>query len=251
MLGSCLRQAYFSKRGEKKVKALSPQTNGYFLNGNFVHLKWQFALWKAQAAKFLAIGRMPAESLSLAWNKTDAELGPWRWAVEYRVVLGDWGGTIDAIVIIDGKFYIVDFKGINLIDFQRTIKNGAKVEYRRQIVGYAMITAEKLGLDIEGCLLISECKAGPLNGGSPLALHETFVPIDEFAGDVRRRLKTLRWFDSRDERPAPECVSRNHMGFQECPYNRFCHEEVTVIQREREAAARKKSKDYKVARPNR
>ena len=246
MLGACVRQAFFSKKGVEKLAARSPQTNGYFLHGNFIHLKWQFALWKAQVSKMIAISPVPAtRELDFYGDGT-------RPGVEVRVIRDDFGGTIDAIVTLERRNYIVDFKGINLIDFQRTVKNGAPLAYRRQIVGYGMIAREALSLKLDGCLLISECKAGPTGGrGNPIALHETFVPIDEYSGDVERRLRTLRWFDAKDERPPPECVSTIHMGFQECPYNRFCREEVREIQRERERRQAKSPRDWKPARPGR
>lgn len=239
MLGDCVRKAYFAKRGEKRLAVNSPQAHGYFLNGNFVHLKWQFAVWKAARQNLLEIATV---------SDTLGE----RPAVEVRVVDGDFGGTIDIIPIIDDKAYVVDFKGINVIEFQRTVKRGAKVAYRRQVVGYGMIAQEKLGIELAGCLLVSECKAGPISGrGSPIALHETFVPIEDHRGDVARRLRTLRWFDAKEELPPPECVSTIHMGFQECPFSANCREEVRQIQRERESRAAKQPRNWKPSRPSR
>ena len=258
MLASCKRQVIFSKRGVEKIQPRDPQTNGYFFNGDWVHAKWQFALWKAHQAGFLELVRVPAERRDLAWETGDAELGPWRWAVEVRVVDGDYGGTIDAIVEVspEGRAretFIVNFKGIVQYDFMRTIKNGVKREYRQQIVGYGKLANSVLGLDIEDCLLISENKGGPINGGSPIALHETRVPIAEHEGEVARRLRTLRHYDAKDETPAAECVSTQHMSFQGCPFSRFCRDEVLVVQREREKKAREsaKAKTAKVARPTR
>lgn len=253
MLGSCIRQAYFAKRGEEKHLAHSPQTNGYFLKGNFVHLQWQFALWKAQCRELLKLVNVPAESPELDFYGNGL-----RPAVEMRVVDGDYGGTVDALVLIDGVCHVVDFKGINVIDYQRTVRKGAKQEYRKQITGYAQLVsstfAAKYRLHMGDSLLVSESKAGPVSGsGSPIALHETQVPIEEFTGEVNRRMRTLRWFDSRDELPPAECVSTMHRNFQECAFARHCLEEVKERQREREAKARKSlaAKKLKVARPNR
>lgn len=227
MLGSCLRQAYFAKRGTEKHMTANPQTNGYFLTGNFLHFKWQFALHKAHRAGMLEL------------------LG-----VEVRVMDGEFGGTIDALVRIDGIVYVVDFKGINIIDFQRTVKRGAKQEYRKQIVGYAKIAAKVLDLEIEHCLLISESKSGPISGrGSPIALHETKVAVKDFEGEVAKRLRTLRWYDHKDELPPISCVSTKHMGFVECPFQRYCTDEVKAVQRKREEVAKATKKNYRVARP--
>lgn len=244
MLGSCIRQAYFAKRGTEKHLARNPQTNGYFLTGNFTHFKWQFAMFKAHRKGLLKLLTVKSE---VGMPDGAGE----RPAVEVRVIDGDWGGTIDVIPVIDNVPYIVDFKGVNLIDFQRTVKKGAKHEYRKQLVGYGKIANKVLGLGIEECLLISEAKPGPINGGSPLALHETRVPMAEFDGEVNRRLRTLRWFDSHDETPPPSCVSTMHMQFQECPFARFCRDEVKAVQTERERRARKQSRDWTPARPQR
>jgi len=249
MLGSCMRQAWLSKRGTPKHRSQSPQMNGYFLKGNFIHFQWQFALWKAHRAKLLRLVPVLAEN-----EEVEMFSGGLRPGVEVRVVDGEFGGTIDALVQIAKRNYVVDFKGINLVEFQRTVRRGASAQYRKQIVGYAKVVNRKLGLDITDCLLVSECKAGPLGGrGSPIALHETLVPVADFEGEVERRLKTLHWHDKRDEMPAPECVSTQHMRFQECPYGgRFCHDEVLAIQREREKQARKANtgKTLKPARPS-
>jgi len=249
MLGSCVRQAWFSKRGEKKHLAHSPQTNGYFLTGNFVHFKWQFAMWKAHRAGLLELVKVPAETREVVWDYLPE--GPYRWGVEVRVIDGDFGGTIDVLAKLarNDRPRVIDFKGINLIDFQRTVKKGAPVPYRRQIVGYSDIAERVLGIELGNPLLVSECKAGPVSGvGSPIALHETEVDRDKFRGDVKRRLKTLAWYDSRDELPEIECVSTRHMGFQECPFSRHCLEEVREAQREHEAKLARRAQNLRVSR---
>ena len=262
MLGSCIRQAYFAKRGVEKHGTNSPQTNGYFLKGNFIHFQWQFAMWKAHRAGLLELVTVPIEHeleilrsmfLSGDENHSDRDYVIWadaldfygdgtRPALELRVVNGDFGGTIDVVPRIHSSIYVVDFKGINMIDFQKTVRKGAKREYRKQIVGYAENLNESgfIGEEkVEECLLVSENKAGPVSGTrSPLALHETRVSVEEYQGEMRRRLKTLRWHDSRDELPPPACVSTLHMAFQECPFNRFCQDEVKQIQRRRQEAAK-------------
>lgn len=247
MLGSCVRQAYFSKRGEEKHLAHSPQTNGYFLTGNFVHFKWQFAMWKAHRKGLLQLALVPADDLD---HRHIMFFNGDRPAVEVRVIDDDFGGTIDVIPILsDGLAHVVDFKGINLIDFQRTVKRGAPIPYRRQIVGYSRIAEKKLGMEFGDALLVSECKAGPVSGiDSPLALHETRVELAKFDGDLNRRMKTLRWYDHRNELPEIECVSTRHMSFQECPFNRHCLEEVREAQKAHERKLRRRRQHLRVAR---
>lgn len=275
MLGSCRRQAWLSKRGEEKLSPPDSRMNGFFLTGNWTHYKWQFAMWKAHRAGMLELAHVPIahewliiDELCQTGSITDEAHAAWtdalnfygdgtRPGVEVRVVDGDYGGTIDVLPILSIGHVVVDFKGIRLDDFQKTIKSGAKPEYRKQIVGYAKIANKVLGLDITDCLLVSECKAGPMLGrGSPIALHETRVRVADFEGEVNRRLRDLRWHDENDTMPAAECVSTLHMSYQGCPFGgKFCREEVLAVQRRRESAARAESKarsaGLQVARPRR
>ena len=228
MLSSCMRQAYFVKVGQEKRPALSPSSNGFFLDGDFRHYKWQFALWKAHRAGLLTL------------------LG-----VEVRVhsAAGDFVGTIDAIVSINGRIYIVDFKGMNVRSFQKFVNDGITLGHGIQITGYGMIytTNEDFVKHLEGGLLIGESKGGPLQSGSPIALHEQFVPIPQFKAKVKKRLATLRRFVDNEEIPPPACVSTRHKEYQECPFAWFCRKEVLAVQRERERAARSNPSEQKVA----
>lgn len=276
MLGSCVRQAYFAKRDVDKHSAANPQTHGYFLKGNFVHLQWQFALWRAHIAGLIELVPVPIkheldilDQFVINGELSKRERNAWaqalnfnddmtRPAVEVRVVTGDFGGTIDALVrfVLAKKqpICVVDFKGINVIDFQRTVKRGAEPKYRVQIVGYGNnVNLSDLPYQVDNCLLVCENKAGPTNSSSssPLALHETKVGVEEHMPEVRRRLKTLRFYDHKNEVPPPECVSTTHMQFQECPFNRFCLEEVKQVQRERISRAQKSKRDWKPARNKR
>lgn len=230
MLSSCMRQAYFVKTEVEKQPPLSPQTNGYFIDGDFRHYKWQFALWKAHRAGKLKL------------------LG-----VEVRVygLSGDLVGTIDAIVEINGKVYIVDFKGMNLRAFMAFVRDGATLGHGIQITGYGMLFGQQKqsGGSFEGGLLIGENKPGPVQGSSPIGLHEQFVPIRQYKAKVKKRLATLRRYVDNEEIPPPACVSTRHLSFQECPFARFCLKEVKEIQKERERAARSDTKRAKVAIP--
>jgi hypothetical protein len=246
MLGSCVRQAYFAKTGEEQHKAHSTQTNGYFLKGNFTHLQWQFALWKAHRKGLIELVTVEAETPELDFYGNGT-----RPAVEIRVASksGDFAGTIDALVRIDGEVFVVDFKGINQIEYQRAIKNGIKAEYRIQIVGYAMLLngSHIHPFVVKRCILLSENKAGPVSGAkSPLALHEQIVEVDDYKFEVRRRLTRLRSHVEEESLPAPACVSTRHNGFQECPFNRHCRAEVRAIQAERERDAEKTVRKWSV-----
>lgn len=236
MLSSCQRQAFFAKTGQEKRPAKSPRTNGYFLDGDFRHYKWQFALWKAHRAGLLILH-----------------------GCEIRVFHpnGDFAGTIDAIVEIDGVLYVVDFKGMNVKAFQDHERYGTKEGYVIQIVGYAEIV-NRVGefksfmggvwnVKIETCLLIGENKGGPSHSGSPIALHEDALPVRKHRSKVKRRMHALRRFVENDEIPPPDCTSTRTIQFQECPFAYFCRPEVLVTQKARE----KEPAELRVARSQR
>ena len=252
MLGSCMRQAYFAKRGTDRHHVPNPRANGYFLNGNFVHFKWQFACWKAHRLGKLELLPVPAESPELDFYGNGTRPG-----VEVRVMgEADYGGTLDVILAFGGPPVPIDFKGVNQIDFQRMVKKGAKQEYRKQLVGYCKNANASDLIDfwnrgpVKYALLVNENKAGPDTSApsSPIALYETLVKIVEFEAEVDRRLRTLRYHDDRDIVPPPECVSTRHMGYQECAFNRYCTDEVKARQREREAKAAKSPRNWRVSR---
>jgi hypothetical protein len=249
MLGSCLRKVFFAATGVEKYPAHTARTYGYFAKGNFTHLQWQFALWKAHEAGLLQLATVAAELPELDFYGDGS-----RPAVELRVIneRGDFGGTLDALVEID-KPYVVDFKGIRLDDYMRTVRDGASEEYQHQIVGYALAVNSHHTLPhvVKDCLLVAECKAGPINGGSPLALHETHVRVDTYKDVVRARLTLVREHIGRNEIPAPACVSVRQADYQECPYSRFCTAEVRAAQRERERQARGARKPFQIARSRR
>lgn len=232
MLGSCVRQAYFAKTGFERREVASPRTNAFFLDGNFRHFKWQFALWKLHRAGYIEL------------------LG-----VEIRVYSksGDFAGTIDAIIKVDGKVYIVDFKGMNLQEYMSFIRYGMKLEYGIQIVGYSMLKILKKGRvpAVHGCLLIGESKPGPVQSSSPIALHEQLVLTTQHRGKVKQRLNRLREYVKNEEVPPPECVSTRHLQFEECPFSWFCREEVKRIQKRRENAASRNPPRRSVAVPSR
>jgi hypothetical protein len=269
MLGSCVRQAYFAKTGEDAWKAHSTQTNGYFLKGNFTHLQWQFATWKAHRAGLLELVTVDIEEewdfLDMLYNEGQLDKLEWqRWkgalnfygngtrpAVELRVVSksGDFGGTVDEVVKLEAEPFVVDVKGINQIEYQRAIKNGIKIEYRVQIVGYAMLLngSHRFPFAVKRAILLSENKAGPVSGAkSPLALHEQIVEVDDYKHVVRRKLTRLREYVAQEILPPPACVSTRHMGFQECAFNRHCRAEVKAIQIERERDTEKSIAKWKV-----
>ena len=221
-LASCLRQVYFTRHHKEleipplHVPRLEPQ--GYFLHGSFLHFKWQYVLFK----------------MTQAFDREDYELV----VIERRIMSkrGDHGGTVDAVVIIEGEPYIVDFKGVNVRDFQNIVRGNIPGHYRLQLCDYMILanSSEEFKMDtgirrIEKAILIAENKGGP-DPKHPLALHEHIVHLDEGAQEVRIRLKELRTHEKARSIPAPECTKTTTLQFKACPFQRFCKKEVKRIE---------------------
>jgi hypothetical protein len=243
-LAGCLRYVYLLKHrkelGLKKVGSKSASAHYYFFNGNFLHLKWQFALHK----------------LDQKTDPLDFQL----LGVEVPVVSkrGDHGGTVDALVSIQNKLYLVDFKGLNVRSFQEIARGFIPPEYVMQLADYGMLynslpessllkTATGHPKIFTG-LLVSENKGGA-DAKHPLALQETQVEIATHLPNVRGRLKELREYSEKEEIPPPECQSTGIVQFTGCPFRKFCKEEVKAIERARRDASRKDAEGLKVEVP--
>jgi len=235
-LSECLRYVYLLKNhkrlGISTLRQLRPEVNFYLFNGNFVHIKWQFALHKLDQ-------KQPDEIFKL--------LG-----VEVPIVSKhkDHGGTVDALCAVYGEPLVVDFKGLNVRSFTNITHGTIPESYLVQISDYTMLyNSQRNGAQpISKGLLIAENKGGP-DPKHPIALHESEIPIQLYLPTVRSRLKKLRKHDEADTLPAPECVSTTSLQFQSCSFRKFCRNEIKEIQRER--AQRETQKPLRVARPRR
>ena len=216
-LASCLRQVYlsknYSKAGVKKQIPVRVEPHFYFLTGNWLHLKWQFALYKLNQ-------KHPDEIFKLV-------------GTEYRVASkhGDHAGTLDALCVIHGEYYVVDIKGVNVRTFKQAVSGDVSLQYKIQISDYAML----MNVDktykfpkIERGIILYENKGGPSNG-YPIALHEVLVDPADYLPEIQLRLESLRDHEKRNTIPAPECTSIGQAQFQACPFRKFCKAEVQKI----------------------
>jgi hypothetical protein len=238
-LASCLRQVYLSRHHEElgipKRIPLRVEPNFYFLNGNFLHIKWQFALFKmAKAINDPKIFQV------------------WGYEVPIMSKRKDHGGTVDVIAQIYGRWHIIDFKGLNVRTFGEITRGYLPVEYTIQLTDYMALWNSRRGVEfqIEDALLIAENKGGP-DPKHPIALHETVINKDTAKPEVRRRLKELREHEANKEIPEPECDSTTGFQFVGCPFSGFCKPEVAEIQRRRKRREGRKAAEVAVARPSR
>jgi hypothetical protein len=239
-LSECLRYVYLLKHhkehGITKSRQVRIEPNFYFFNGNFLHLKWQFALYKLDKA-------LPDEVFKLI-------------GVEVPILSKrkDHGGTVDALVLIYGELYIVDFKGLNVRTFGEITRGTIPGQYLVQLADYGMLyNSQKNGgkiAQISKGLLVSENKGGP-DPRHPIALHETEIEIATHLPEVRSRLEVLREHGEANSIPEPECVSTQTLQFLGCPFRKLCKEEVREIARRRREAESKNTAGLSVARPQR
>jgi hypothetical protein len=240
-LSECLRYVYLLKHrkelGLVRTGSRSASAHYYFFTGNFLHLKWQFALMKLEkAVNNPAIFRLHGVEVPIVSKRKDH------------------GGTVDALVSINEEPSIVDFKGINVRSFQEISRGFVPVTYTIQLTDYGMLfnsAASKNGeAKISTALLVSENKGGA-DAKRPLALQETEIQIETHLPEVRSRLKELRSYADKKEIPPPECTSIGTVQFKACPFRKFCKEEVQVIERRAKRAARKDAEGLTVAIPER
>lgn len=239
-LSECLRQVYLLKHHEKfeilKLAPMRREPNFYFLTGNFLHIKWQFALYKMEKAI-----NDPAIFEIVGME------------VPIRSKRGDHGGTADVIARIHLVPYVVDLKGLNVRTFGEITRGYEPHAYSIQLTDYMMLwNAQRPApaFKIEKALLMSENKGGP-DTKHPIAMHESVIDLADFKPEVKRRLDTLRTYEAEEEIPPPECTSTGTFQFTGCPFAAFCKREVQKIQAERRIADSRTASKVKVARPAR
>jgi hypothetical protein len=249
-LAACIRKVYLTKNwkqlGFERIEVPRIEANGYFTKGDFVHLQWQFALYK------------------LGQRSEEFELipdGHGHHLVEVRVMSkrGDHGGTIDAIGAIRGEPVIIDPKGVHLRTFQQAVRGNVEENYRIQVVDYGILANAgylfvngnpfRLKKRIERTILLYESKAGP-DPYHPLALTEVVIPLKPNIPEVRLRLGVLREHEAKKEIPKPECETTTTLQFQGCPFSEFCRKEVKAIERKNRKAKSGDSKGLRIAKPD-
>lgn len=239
-LASCLRQVYLNRHWEQleitRIRLPRPEPAGYFLQGNFIHLKWQHVMMRMDEFYEDDVFKLIA--------------------VEHRVQSkrGDHAGTIDVIAEVWKEPYIVDFKGLNTYGFQKIVSRDVPGSYRLQLADYMILwNSDKkgrmsVGYDkrIEKALLVAENKGGP-DPKHPLALHEHGIQLEDYADEVRLRLRQLREHERDHTVPLPECTQTTSLQFKGCPFQGFCKKEVKRV----EEAASKRNPPPSVRKSNR
>jgi len=238
-MSECLRYVYLLKHHRQleieRARLVRVEPNFYFFNGNFLHLKWQFALYKlhrhiGDAEIFCLHGvEVPIESKRK-----------------------DHGGTVDALCSIHAEPYIVDVKGLNVRSFGQIALGHIPPQYTIQLTDYAMLYNAALRNGgrpkISNAILLTENKGGP-DPKHLIALQESIIPVRTHLPEVHRRLGVLREHEEGNVIPEPECQSTKTIQFLGCPFRKFCREEVRA--NERRNAQNRDTEKPQVAVPQR
>jgi hypothetical protein len=248
-LAKCLRKVYLSKKhqdlGLHRVELPSINAHSYFFEGDWKHLKWQFALYKLNKM-------FPVDFILL-----DVEMS----VMSKR---GDHGGTIDALALVYGEPMVIDVKGLNIRGFQKVDSGEIQGDYRIQVADYMMLLNAQRGWPIDEYwkeilemdafpkikrgIILAESKGGP-TPAHPAGLTEYIVNLDENLPEVRARLEALRQHEQSDTVPSIECTSTRTVQFQGCPFAGYCKKEVAAV--ERAAIKNTDTSEFKVAAPKR
>lgn len=245
-LATCLRRVYLLKHSARlgiprhRLPRIEPSF--YFLNGNFLHVKWQFVLFKMMQAGVPGIEPLEIDDVAPYW-------------CEVRILSKrkDHGGTLDVALRISGEPMFIDFKGLNVRTFGEIQRGYMPRDYEIQLADYMTLynsQKPKPPERVERSLLIAENKGGPVNK-HPVALHESEILLEDHKPEVRRRLGVLRDHEEEDSIPQPECVSTRGFQFGSCEFAKFCKAEVKEIEQRRRDAESRDSAEPSVATPRR
>jgi hypothetical protein len=218
-VSECMRRVYLLRHwqnlGLEKKGSPRADASFYFLTGDFIHLKWNFVMWKMHREGII-------------------ELLDYERAVASK--RGDHGGTIDTVIGVpypNGvKNVVIDWKGINVRDFGRCSRGDVPLGYSLQLVDYLWLARvdKNFPWKIESGLLMAENKGGP-DAKHPIALHEEELIYEDHAAELKLRLGVLREHERKEKIPEPECTSTSKVQFRGCPFRGFCKEEVKEIER--------------------
>lgn len=206
-MGGCKRAALFKFVGMRGVNRTNPDLEAIFQDGNWRHFKWGVLFQDME----LVLGKEVFEVITIEGDCSIPEL---------RVA-----GSYDVIIRINGnRRYVVDFKGINDVGFQRVINNGAPLDkHIDQVMTYMEATSVPRGI------LLYE------NKNNNLTRCFVVKPDDE------RWDKVVKWAESvvshleRRRLPAKdvECSAGSFL-YERCPYASWCYgdhtqEEITKV----------------------
>lgn len=209
-IAGCQRQAVLKFTGVKVKKRVDPDFELLMEEGKWHHHKWQTRF----ADMELVLGRDRFRLLS----------------VEEKVAIPKLyiAGALDALIKIDGKKWVVDFKSINTFGFNYVYQNSApKDEHVKQVISYCVARGVRRGMLLYDHKDSKEYKVFTIRFS------------DETWGEVERWCKTVIRKMQKQQLPArhPNC-SHGSFLFDKCPFASLCFNKKYTDERIRRIAFR-------------
>jgi hypothetical protein len=206
---ACVRKSYLTRHAVREEGAPSPydfRAHYFFLTGNFLHLKWQFVLYKMEK-----------------WINNSAIFHVHGYEQTVKSKRGDNRGTIDVVASIHGEPFVIDFKGLNPWSSKKIGYGKIPIGYKTQVGNYLVLwnAQRPRPFPIARGLLVVEDKAGGKD-----VLQEAEITLAKQGKRVRSRLELLRGYEERDEMPPPLCKSLQARSFTGCQFRGICWDEV-------------------------
>ena len=220
---ACVRKSYLTRHAVRPKGAPSPydfRSHYFFMTGNFLHIKWQFALYKMEK-----------------WIANSAIFQVHGYEIGVKSKRGDNMGTIDVVASVYGEPFVIDFKGLNTWSATRVGYGKIPVEYKSQVGNYLVLwnSQKEKPFRIERGLLVVEDKSG-----SKDILQEAVITLERNGRRVRSRLELLRAYEERQEIPPPLCKSLKDRNFTGCQFRNICWDEVEATGKETTRRMREK-----------
>src|SRR5580765_2109612 len=222
----CLRKAYLTRHAVRPAGAPSPynfRSHYFFLTGNFLHIKWQFVLYKLER-----------------WIANSSVFRVHGYEIPVKSKHGDHGGTIDALALIYEEPFVLDFQGLNMWSSKKVGFGNISRQYRTQVADYMLLwnSQRSKPFEVKRSLLVVEDKSAGKD-----VLQEAVITLAEDGRRARRRLEALRAHEAAGTIPAPKCKSLKDRNFTGCQFRNICHDEVAVTDKARTESMRAMLKD--------
>lgn len=193
----CERQAAFAFVGMPGRKRIDPEQQGIFEDGNWRHHRWQATFRDME----LVLGRKVFRVLDIEGVSEHAPL--------YIA------GHLDALVVIRGERWVIDFKGINSWGFERVFReHKPHPEHVGQLLAYMRARRCRQGI------LLYEHKDKNL----------TKAFVVRFTGKQWREVevwcnRVIRQIDDRELPPMALGCQAGKFLFEKCPWTHVCYGE--------------------------
>lgn len=193
-LCGCERQAAFSFTGMPGRTTIDPEREGVFEDGKWRHHRHQATFRDME----LVLGRKRFTVMSIEE------------VVEHSGLY--IAGSTDAVIRIEGVWWVVDFKGINSWGFERVYRDNAPLRaHVLQLIAYMKLRRIRRGM-----LMYEHKDQNRTKVFVVKFSRKDWVEVEEWAGNVARQLELRVLPDM-----SPDC-SAGTLLYERCPWAHVC-----------------------------